>query len=65
MRRFFAFMFTAWGLVGLVSAISSMLSWGARVSVGESSLVSAVALIWIGGLIFFGLPLTWIREDKP
>jgi hypothetical protein len=51
------FMFVIWGGLGLLGNIVTLLSLFATnsVGVGTSAYVSAIALIWIGGMVFFGL----------
>jgi hypothetical protein len=50
-------MFVIWGGIGLLANIVSFLSLfvSSSVGVGTSAYVSAIALIWIGGMVFFGL----------
>jgi hypothetical protein len=58
------YLFLVWGGVGFFPNIINMLHiWGGGASVGNSSVFSATALIWIGGMIFFGLPSLMFRND--
>ncbi len=50
-------LFFLWGIVGFLFNLISLVSMLAPigVGVGTSAYVAAGALIWIGGMIFFGL----------
>jgi len=50
-------MFIIWGALGLIANGFTVLTLftSASVGVGTSAYVSAMALIWIGGMVFFGL----------
>ena len=48
--------FAIWGALGLVfNLVNSLTLFAPSVGVGQSSYVSAFVLIWIGGLLFFGI----------
>lgn len=49
-------MFAIWGIIGLVlNLINSLTLFAPSVGVGQSAYVSAWILLWIGGLLFFGI----------
>jgi hypothetical protein len=58
------FMFVVWGGFGLFAnlflGIGSLLA--PSVGVGTSAYVSAMALVWIGGMLFFGLGSLLFRK---
>lgn len=61
------FLFYMWGLFGflgnLVNALSMTTATGG-VGVGTSAYVGTMALIWIGGMLFFALgSMLWPRGD--
>jgi hypothetical protein len=59
-------MFVIWGGLGLLGNIVSTIELFAAnsVGVGTSAYVSAMALIWIGGMVFFGLGALLFKKDS-
>jgi uncharacterized membrane protein YhaH (DUF805 family) len=58
-RFLLAMLFWLWGIVGfvliLLDAAETMSKLQTGVGVGQSSFLAALAVVWIGGMIFFGL----------
>jgi hypothetical protein len=51
-------LFALWGSIGFLANVGTLLSLFSNmtgVGVGTSAYASAIALIWIGGMVFFGL----------
>jgi hypothetical protein len=62
------FLFFFWGAIGLFFDVFELIDLHMRseIGVGTSAYASAVALIWIGGMIFFGLgALIGRKDDQP
>lgn len=58
-------MFVIWGGLGLLINTFNFISMLApSIGVGSSSFVSAMALIWIGGMVFFGLGSLVFRSQQ-
>jgi hypothetical protein len=57
------FMFVIWGSLGLLANIVTFLSLFASNSVVTSAYVSGMALIWIGGMVFFVLGGLLFKKD--
>jgi hypothetical protein len=59
LRFLLALLFWLWGIVGflviLLDAADTMSKLQTGVGVGQSSFLAAVAVVWIGGMVFFGL----------
>lgn len=49
------FLFWAWGLGGLIINVMLFVSAPDRVGVGTSAYITACLLLWIGGMVMFGL----------
>jgi hypothetical protein len=49
--------FMIWGILGLILSLFSLIGivFSLEVGVGTSAYVSALVLIWIGGMLFFAL----------
>src|SRR5690349_17136038 len=54
-RGFLTVLFWLWGGFGLLSNLFFLVSLGPSVGVGSSSFLSATSLVWIGGMVLFGL----------
>lgn len=58
-RAFLAMLFWLWGIAGffivIVDALDTMSKLQSGVGVGQSSFLAAIATVWIGGMVFFGL----------
>ncbi|MCP3383205.1 hypothetical protein NLM31_22825 [Bradyrhizobium sp. CCGUVB4N] len=58
-RNFLAVLFWLWGIAGffvvIVDALDTMSKLQSGVGVGQSSFLAAIAVVWIGGMVFFGL----------
>ena len=55
MRRIFTLLFILWGTVGLVIGIHDFLGMTGDVGVGTSAYVATAILLWIGGMVLFGV----------
>ena len=54
-QAFATLCFWVWGGFGLVLNIGAFVGLGISISVGTSAYLAASSLLWIGGMIFFGL----------
>jgi hypothetical protein len=58
-RFLLGFLFWIWGLGGFTLVIVDMLEVMGKlkegVGVGSSSFLAAIAVVWIGGMVFFGM----------
>jgi hypothetical protein len=54
-RHFLSMLFWLWGLVGLVFNAGTLMGLTGSVGVGTSAYLTATSLIWIGGMVLFGL----------
>lgn len=58
-RFLLSLLFWIWGLSGFMLVIGSMLELMSKlkegVGVGSSSFLAAIAVVWIGGMVFFGM----------
>ena len=55
MKTFLLVLFWLWGIIGFLGCIGQFAGLGTTIGVGASSYLSACALLWIGGLLLFGL----------
>jgi uncharacterized membrane protein YhaH (DUF805 family) len=58
-RFLLAILFWLWGIAGffliIVDAAETMSKLQTGVGVGQSSFLAALAVVWIGGMVFFGV----------
>ncbi|MDR3401934.1 MAG: hypothetical protein P4L99_05480 [Chthoniobacter sp.] len=54
-RGFLGLLFWIWGAVGLFFNGGNLLALKGDVGVGTSTYMAAATLVWIGGMIFFGV----------
>jgi len=54
-RSFLGLLFWLWGGLGLLFNTVSLMGLGTSVGVGSSAYLSATSLVWIGGMLLFGL----------
>jgi hypothetical protein len=54
-RSFLIILFWLWGILGLLFNAGSLLGLTGSIGVGTSAYIAASALVWIGGMIFFGI----------
>jgi hypothetical protein len=47
--------FWSWGLIGLFYNGGALMSLTGSVGIGKSAFLSASALVWIGGMVLFGI----------
>ena len=57
--------FWIWGILGLLINGMSWLSLTGNVGVGTSAYMAAGILLWIGGMVLFGLGAVIIEIKKP
>lgn len=62
-RGFLAFLFWIWGLIGLLLNAGSLLGLTGSVGVGTSAYLTATSLIWIGGMVLFGMGALLAHND--
>jgi hypothetical protein len=54
-RIFLTFMFWLWGGIGLLANAISFFGLTGSVGVGTSTYLAAGSLLWIGGMVLFGI----------
>ncbi|MET4258464.1 hypothetical protein ABIC09_003409 [Bradyrhizobium sp. S3.12.5] len=54
-RGFLIVLFWLWGVVGLLFNAGTLFGLTGSIGVGTSALLAASALIWIGGMLLFGV----------
>jgi hypothetical protein len=54
-RAFCSVLFWFWGLVGLLFNGGSLMGLTGSVGIGTSAYLTATSLIWIGGMVLFGI----------
>lgn len=62
-RGLLTILFWLWGIVGLLLNAGSLLGLTGSIGVGTSAYLAASALIWIGGMILFGLGALLAHND--
>jgi hypothetical protein len=62
-RAFLAVLFWLWGLVGLLFNAGSLMGLTGSVGVGTSAYLTATSLIWIGGMLLFGMGALLAHND--
>lgn len=62
-RGFLTVMFWLWGVVGLFLNAGSMLGLTGSIGVGTSAYLAASSLIWIGGMVLFGIGALLAHTD--
>lgn len=65
-RRVWGALFATWGFIGLLGAIFNLLDlWIRRpLNVADTTYIAATALIWIGGMLLFGLLALLSRRPR-
>jgi hypothetical protein len=63
MRTLCASLFWIWGIMGLLINGFSFLALPSNVGVGTSAYLSASGLLWIGGMVLFGIGTLIIRPS--
>jgi hypothetical protein len=62
-RAFLAVLFWFWGLVGLLFNVGSLMGLTGAIGVGTSAYLATTSLIWIGGMVLFGLGALLSHSD--
>lgn len=62
-RGFLTVLFWIWGVVGLFLNAGSMLGFTGSIGVGTSAYLAATSLIWIGGMVLFGIGALLAHTD--
>ena len=62
-RGLLSFFFWAWGLIGFLFNAGSLLGLTGSVEVGTSAYLTATSLIWIGGMVLFGIGALLSHND--
>ena len=62
-RGFLSVIFWLWGAVGLVFNAGALLGLTGSIGVGTSAYLAATSLIWIGGMVLFGLGAVLSHSD--
>ncbi|WP_314963429.1 hypothetical protein [Bradyrhizobium cosmicum] len=56
-------LFWLWGIVGLLFNAGTLFGLTGSIGVGTSALLAASALIWIGGMVLFGIGALFAHTD--
>ncbi|MGY3409535.1 YpbF family protein [Bradyrhizobium sp. 187] len=62
-RGLLACLFWLWGVVGLLFNAGTLFGLTGSIGVGTSALLAASALIWIGGMVLFGIGALLAHTD--
>jgi len=62
-RNFLGLLFWTWGIGGLLGCGGSFIGLTGSVGVGTSSYLSAASLLWIGGMLLFGIGALLANND--
>ncbi|MCK1317195.1 hypothetical protein [Bradyrhizobium sp. 23] len=62
-RGLLACLFWLWGVVGLLFNAGTLFGLTGSIGVGTSGLLAASALIWIGGMVLFGIGALLAHTD--
>lgn len=62
-RGFLTVLFWLWGVVGLLFNAGTLFGLTGSIGVGTSALLAASALIWIGGMVLFGIGALLSQSD--
>lgn len=62
-KGFLAVLFWLWGVVGLLFNAGTLFGLTGSIGVGTSALLAATALIWIGGMLLFGIGALLAHTD--
>jgi hypothetical protein len=62
-RGFLGLLFWLWGVVGLFFNAGSLMGLTGSVGVGTSAYLTATSLIWIGGMVLFGIGAVLANSD--
>jgi hypothetical protein len=54
-RGFLGFLFWLWGSIGLLFNASALFGPTGSIGVGTSAYLTATSMIWIGGMVLFGM----------
>ncbi|MET4120308.1 hypothetical protein ABIB90_001720 [Bradyrhizobium sp. JR4.1] len=62
-RGLLTLLFWLWGIVGLLFNTGTLLGLTGSIGVGTSALLAASSLIWIGGMVLFGIGALLAHTD--
>lgn len=62
-RGFLAVLFWLWGVIGLLFNAGSLMGLTGSIGVGTSAYLAATSLIWIGGMVLFGIGALLAHTD--
>lgn len=62
-RGLLTVLFWLWGIVGLLFNAGTLLGLTGSIGVGTSALLAASSLIWIGGMVLFGMGALLAQTD--
>lgn len=62
-RQFLSLLFWLWGLVGLLFNAVTLMGLTGSIGVGTSAYLTATTLVWIGGMLLFGLGALLSHHD--
>lgn len=62
-KGFLAVLFWLWGCIGLLFNAGTLFGLTGSIGVGTSALLAATALIWIGGMVLFGIGALLAHTD--
>lgn len=62
-KGFLVVLFWIWGVVGLIYNTGTLMGLTGSVGVGTSAYLTATALIWIGGMVLFGIGALLSNND--
>ena len=62
-RKFLGVLFWIWGIGGLIYNVGTLASLSGSVGVGTSAYLTATALVWMGGMLLFGIGALLLDVD--
>ncbi|WP_146207692.1 hypothetical protein [Bradyrhizobium sp. SUTN9-2] len=62
-KDFLSALFWLWGIVGLLFNAGALMGLTGTVGVGTSAYLTATSLVWIGGMILFGMGAMLSHND--
>lgn len=62
-RGFLGFLFWLWGSIGLLFNASALFGSTGSIGVGTSAYLTATSMIWIGGMVLFGMGALLFHND--
>ncbi|NYG49870.1 hypothetical protein GGD67_007369 [Bradyrhizobium sp. IAR9] len=62
-KGFLAVLFWLWGVVGLLFNAGTLFGLTGNIGVGTSAYLTATCLVWIGGMVLFGIGALLAHSD--